>query len=319
VTTWRRKVSFADLLPPLVVGTARLGSPIVGWTWDRAGVFRYLDALVDLGLVAFDLAASYQAGGTERLFGAWLATRPRAGLFLMTKGGHPLPVVAPHRLGKKALTSDLDASLTRLGTDHVDLYWLHRDDEHTPLPEIVQTLADFERSGKIGAYGLSNWRRERVEALRAAARSESLPEPRAVSPQYSLFEWKRPPWPGCVSISGDTTALDYYERSGLPIFAWSPLASGFSTNSKAAGGVYDTPHNHERRRRLHELALARELTPTGLLLSYLKQRRPRSFPIVACRDAERMGENLRALEVRLEPHELDFLEGKSALGPGGRS
>ena len=70
-------MSFVDLLPPLVVGTARIGSPILGWSWDQRRVFRYLDAVTDLGLRAFDLAASYQMGGTERLFGAWLAGRQR--------------------------------------------------------------------------------------------------------------------------------------------------------------------------------------------------------------------------------------------------
>jgi aryl-alcohol dehydrogenase-like predicted oxidoreductase len=300
-----------------VVGTARIGSPFVGWSWDQAATFRYLDALVDLGLVAFDLAASYQVGGTERLFGAWLSKRGRSRIFLTTKGGHPLPVVAPHRLGKKALTSDLEASLSRLRTDRIDLYWLHRDDEHTPLDEIVQTLAGFQKAGKIAAYGLSNWRHGRVEALRQVARSQNLAAPIAVSPHYSLFEWMRPPWPGCVTISGDRAALVYYQEAALPIFAWSPLCGGFSDDPRASGGIYDSPQNQARRKRLLELAAARQVTPTGLLLAYLKQRQSLTFPIVASRNVERMAQNLRALELPLDQSDLEFLEGDPASGPSG--
>jgi len=310
-------VAFVDSFPPLVVGTAHIGSPILGWSWEQSRVFRYLDAVTDLGLRAFDLAASYQVGGTERLFGSWLAGRPRDGVILMTKGGHPVPVVAPHRLGRKALTSDLDGSLSRLRTDHIDLYWLHRDDEHTPLVELVATLAAFQKSGKIAAYGLSNWKQARVEALRQVARAEQLPEPVAVSPQYSLFAWQRPPWPGCVSVSGDQAALGYYRDAGLPIFAWSPLASGFSRDPRAAGGVYDTPTNRGRRTRLLELAKARGTDPNGLLLAYLKHRPPLTFPIVASRDAGRMEHNLRALDLRLDANEIDFLEGGAAPGASG--
>jgi aryl-alcohol dehydrogenase-like predicted oxidoreductase len=296
-------------LPPLVVGTARLGGPVFGWTADRAQLFRYLDALVDLGLYAFDLAASYQIGGTERLFGTWVATRAPTDLFLMTKGGHPLPLIAPHRLGRRALTSDLDASLSRLRADHVDLYWLHRDDEHTPLSEIAQTLTDFRKSGKIRAYGLSNWRAGRVDALAEVARQLGLDPPSAVSPHYSLFEWTRPPWPGCVSISGDRASLESYRKTGLPIFPWSPLASGFLREARASGGVYDSPKNHERKRRLDALARTRGVEPTALLLAYAKQSLPRAFPVVASSNVGRMEQNLRALEIRLDQEEVEFLEG----------
>jgi aryl-alcohol dehydrogenase-like predicted oxidoreductase len=302
-----------DALPPLVVGTARLGGPIFGWTADRAQLFRYLDALVDLGLFAFDLAASYQVGGTERLFGKWISGRGRDGLYLMTKGGHPLPLV-PHRLGRRALTSDLEGSLARLRTDHVDLYWLHRDDEHTPLEQIAQVLTEFRKSGKIRAYGLSNWRAARVAALSETARTLGLDPPVAVSPNYSLFEWTRPPWPGTVSISGDRAALDYYRQADLPVFAWSPLASGFLRDAGASGGVYDSPKNHERKRRLQTLAQERGVEPSALLLAYAKQSLPLAFPVVASSDVRRMELNLQALQLRLEQKELEVLEGSDTSG-----
>src|SRR5215470_8999049 len=124
-------------LPSVVVGTARLGSvfpePLAGRS-RRERELRTLDALVDAGCTAFDLAASYQLGGTERLFGRWIASRRhRDRLFLIGKGGHPYPLVRPNRLGPAALQADLHASLRRLGVERIDLYLLHRDFPGAPL------------------------------------------------------------------------------------------------------------------------------------------------------------------------------------------
>src|SRR5215470_3528328 len=131
-------------LPSVVVGTARLGSvfpePLAGRS-RRERELRTLDALVDAGCTAFDLAASYQLGGTERLFGRWIASRRNRGrLFLVGKGGHPYPGVRPNRLTRSSLEADLHASLRRLGVEQLDLYLLHRDAPGAVLDPIVETL-----------------------------------------------------------------------------------------------------------------------------------------------------------------------------------
>src|SRR5215470_1635458 len=118
-------------LPSVVVGTARLGSvfpePLAGRS-RRERELRALDALLEAGCTAFDLAASYQLGGTERLFGEWLESRGlRDRVFLVGKGGHPYPGVRPNRLTAAALSDDLDSSLRRLRIERLDLYLLHRD------------------------------------------------------------------------------------------------------------------------------------------------------------------------------------------------
>lgn len=283
-------------LPPLFVGTSHLGSVLpLPWTSSTKS-FAYLDGLTELGLTAFDLAASYQAGGTERLFGEWMrARRNRSSLFLATKGGHPVPLIAPHRLGRAALTSDLDSSLRRLGADWVDLYFLHRDDGRTPLTEIAETLVQFRSAGKIRAWGVSNWTHERLEALEHAGASVGLGSPFMTSPQYSLFAWKKPPWPGCVSITGDAAALEYLERRALPVLAWSPLAGGYFSG-KGQGSVYDTPENSVRLGRLTEWAVQNERTPESAVLSFLKASPFPVYPSVATRSLERMKANLLACQ-----------------------
>jgi len=184
-------------VPRIILGTSSLGSVLpdaLVSAGARERGFRYLDEMLQLGCTALDIAASYQIGGTERLIGNWMhARKNRDRLFLITKGGHPYPVVQPHRLTLRALDDDLHASLRRLRTERVELYLLHRDDVDAPLEPIVATLAARHREGKIGAWGVSNWSHERIAALDALARAAGTAL-KASSPHFSLAEWNTPPW-----------------------------------------------------------------------------------------------------------------------------
>lgn len=294
-------------LPALVVGTSPLGSVVPSPFGPSRKELAFLDAALDAGLSAFDLAASYQAGGTERLFGHWLRSRSvRERVFLIGKGGHPLPLVAPHRLGRAALTADLEASLRRLGTDRFDLYLLHRDDGKTPLEEIAETLASFRRSGKILDFGVSNWTASRLATLLEVCRRAGLPEPRATSPHFSLFEWTRPPYPGSVSMSSDAAALELCRRERLLVLPWAPLASGF-VNSDGTKGVFASPENRARLLRLRRLAARRGTTPTALALAYVRSRGVDAHPIVFTTRPERLAENLRNAENLLTSEECAWL------------
>ncbi len=291
----------------LVVGTAHLGLPLSPLSGSRAE-FRYLDELVEAGLVTFDLAASYQAGGTERLFGRWLQrSRVRERLTLIGKAGHPLPLIAPHRLGRQALESDLRGSLKRLGTDYLDVLLLHRDDRVTPLEAIARTLASFLAQGAIRAWGVSNWTHQRLAALMEAGTGAGLPPPAASSPHLSPFGWEQPPWKGCVSISDDEPAQAWYREAGIPILAWSPLAAGFLREPTRNARVYGSPANLLRRARLLDLAAQLGLAPTEIALRYLQSLDLNVHPVVGSTNTLRMRQNARACEQALDPSEVEWL------------
>jgi aryl-alcohol dehydrogenase-like predicted oxidoreductase len=177
-------------VPPVLLGTAGIGSvlpDVLVGSSARDRAFRMLDAMVDAGCTAFDLGASYQIGGTERLFGHWLRARGhRERLFLVGKGGHPVPVLAPHRVTPRALRDDLEATLARLGTGKLDLYMLHRDDANAPLEALAEAIAGFERAGAIGGWGLSNWTHDRIARLDALARAAGASPVAASSPHCAL-------------------------------------------------------------------------------------------------------------------------------------
>lgn len=205
----------------IIIGTSHLGS-VWRTPWSE---FYFLDSLLEAGFSAFDLAASYQLGGTERLFGAWLKARQnRSRLFLISKGGHPYPIVAPHRITPQALQADLEASLKRLQTDYLDLYLLHRDHPDADLPAIADFLIRAKQSGKTKAYGVSNWHHDRISKLGL--------DIAASSPHFSLAAWNKPPWKGCVSIAGDCAAQDFYANTQIPVLAWAPIRG--TTSHEAA-------------------------------------------------------------------------------------
>jgi aryl-alcohol dehydrogenase-like predicted oxidoreductase len=306
-------------IPSVIVGTSRLGSVLpdaVVLPGARDSVFRYLDGVVEAGCFALDLAASYQLGGTERALGHWIASRKnRERLFLISKGGHPIPVIEPHRLTPKALASDLHASLRRLRTARIDLYLLHRDEPGAPLEPILESLVSFQQRGDIAAWGVSNWTHDRVGALDSLARASGVPTVAASSPHFSLAEWSSVPWTGCVSIAGDANieARAFYERTQIPVLAWSPLGRGFF--SKAAAGaqdrVYGGPSNVGRRERARELAQRRGVDVSHVALAYLLSQPFPVFPIVASATPERIKANLGAAELRLTQDELNWLESGS--------
>ena len=306
---------FNTALPRVVVGTSSLGSVLpdgLASSRAREETFAYLDALVEAGATAFDLAASYQIGGTERLFGAWMASRRnRDRLLLIEKGCHPLPVVEPHRLTARALEDDLHASLRRLRVESVDLYLLHRDDEGAPLEPVVRALERARDAGKIGGWGVSNFTHERVRAI-----AEVAGEPPAISsPHFSLFDWTRPPFAGCVSIAGDRgrAARAYYASSGIRVLAWQPLGAGFLGGG--GGRAYASDENRARLRRAERLARGRGLTVGQIALAYLLQQPFPVHAVVASRRVETMKKNLAAEGVRLSPDELRWLESNEGAEP----
>jgi aryl-alcohol dehydrogenase-like predicted oxidoreductase len=313
-------VCSAAALSRIIVGTARLGSllpnPFVTAS-DRERAFGVLDGILELGCSAFDLAASYQVGGAERFIGRWIASRRnRDRLFLISKGAHPYPIIQPHRLNPRALSADLHASLKRLRTERVDLYLLHRDDEDAPLEPILETLTIFQRQGKFGAWGVSNWTHQRIRALATLAQSAGVASAAASSPHFSLLEWRKPPWRGCVSIAGEANreARAYYEKAQLPVLAWSPLGSGFFSprRGRVRRGrglrTYGSLSNVARRQRAEELARKYGRSSAQIALAYLYSQPFPVFAVVGASTTRQMMSNLEATTLRLSVSEIRWLE-----------
>ncbi|HMO47629.1 MAG TPA: aldo/keto reductase [Rubrivivax sp.] len=199
----------------LKVSKLWLGTMMFGGRTDAAEAARIAAAAREAGLNAIDTADVYAGGESERITGRLIAAE-RAHWVLATKLANPTgPGPNERGLSRRHMLAAVDASLQRLGTDWIDLLYLHRDDESTPLEEIAATLAQLIAAGKLRYYGVSNFRAWRVAQLVELCRALKLPQPIANQPPYNA-----------MSRQIEVEVLPACAHYGLGVVAYSPLARG---------------------------------------------------------------------------------------------
>lgn len=277
-----------------------------------SGASILLDAFHEAGGNLFDTAFVYGAGKTEALFGDWQTSRgiARDEFVLIGKGAHS-PLVYPDIIGKQ-----LTQTLERLKTDHVDIYFMHRDNPEVPVGEFVDAMDAEVRAGRIrGPYGGSNWTQERLDAAVAYAEANGKTKPGALSNNFSLAEMIDPVWDGCVAASDDEWKAWLRERQ-LPNFAWSSQGRGFFTERAGRGKIGDaeivrcwySEKNFGRRDRAIELAGKLGRSPIHVALAYVLAQPFPVVPLIGPRTLAELEDSLSALDIRLSPDEVAWLE-----------
>ncbi|WP_018045110.1 aldo/keto reductase [Methylobacterium sp. 88A] len=207
---------------PLALGTMTFGT--ARWGLDEAGSRAVFDAYVERGGNFVDTADVYASGGSETMVGRFVAERGlRDRLVLATKSGFATGS-GPHAggCGAKHVHAAIDGSLRRLGTDYIDLYWLHVWDGITPAEELLETMVGLVRAGKVRYWGLSNTPAWYAAKLATLAASRGLPGPVALQYFYSL-----------VNREVEDEHIPLAAEFGMGMVPWSPLAYGLLT------GKYD--------------------------------------------------------------------------------
>jgi aryl-alcohol dehydrogenase-like predicted oxidoreductase len=202
------------------VSVVGLGCNNFGRRVDEHGTRAVVDAALAAGVTFLDTADIYGDGESETLLGRVLQGR-RDRVVLATKWGKPMGDGAEHRGRREYIRGAIEASLTRLQTNHVDLYQHHEEDPSTPLEETVGTMAELVQEGKIRAFGTSNYGAEVVERTAALAREFGVPY---VSEQ-SEYSW--------LERAAELELLPACERLGLGFIPYFPLASGLLTGKVA--------------------------------------------------------------------------------------
>ncbi len=284
--------------------------------------FQLLDDALAAGINAFDTGRTY--GNNEMLFGEWVASRGvRDRVMVLGKGAHPANG-KDRRVNAVDIQDDIDTSLKTFGFDHIDLYILHRDNEETPVGEIVEVLDRNHKAGKIGGYGGSNWTHHRIREANEYAAANGLTPFVASSPNLSLAVWKQPPWAGCVSIAGpdNADARQWYADNDIAVLPWSSLAGGMMTGRFRRDNLdsfteyldlnsieaYATEDNFRKVDRAEELAKQRDSTIPRVALAYVFDQPMNIFPLAAPRSAEQIADNAEALKLKLTPEEIAWLE-----------
>lgn len=290
---------------------------------NRERSFALLDAVYALGGTTFDTARDYGNGAAERSLGTWIRERGlRDRVAIISKGAHPRGGRA--RVTPEDITADLHESLGHLGVDRIDLYLLHRDNPAVPVGPLVETLNEHHRAGKIGAFGGSNWAHERVREANDYAAARGLAPFTISSPNFSLAEQVRPPWDGCLTVSGPQgeAARAWYREQRMPLFTWSSLAGGFfsgrfsrdnldsftSNLDRLCVDSYCVEANFRRLDRARALAEERGLTIPQIATAYVLNQPDDIYALVGCATGEEFRQNAEASDLTLSETELAWLD-----------
>ena len=306
----------------LCLGTMTFGDD---WGWGSAQdeARKIYEAYREAGGNFIDTANLYTNGNSERFLGEFFAGH-RDEVVLATKYTNAAPGTDPNAGGnqRKNMMQSVDASLQRLGTDYLDVFWLHAWDPLTPVEEVMRGFEDLVRAGKVLYIGISDapaW---------VIAQSNTLAELRGwtayvgMQIEYSLLE-----------RTVERELIPVAEHFGMAVTAWSPLKSGLLTgkylpeNTTADAGarlnqemMKDFATTGERGlatvREVVALAQELEVTPAQVALAWLRHRPVTVIPIVGARKLSQLEDNLQSLSLTLTPAQVARLDDKSAIELG---
>ncbi len=268
------------------------------------------DAYYERGGNVLDSAWVYGRGLCDALIGAWMASRGvRDEMIVIGKGAHS-PLTYPDVIGRQ-----LTESLERLKTDHVDVYFMHRDNLDVPVGEFVDAMDAEIEAGRIRVYGGSNWTRERMDAAFDYAEKTGRHPPGALSNNFSLAEMVNPVWDGVLAASDDPWKA-WLRRRQIPEFAWSSQARGFFTD-RVGPDMRDDPslvnawysdRNFARRARAMDLGRRRGKSPLHVALAYCLHQDFPVVPIIGPLALAELEDSLEALTIELSPEDVGWLE-----------
>jgi aryl-alcohol dehydrogenase-like predicted oxidoreductase len=304
----------------LCLGTMTFGEDW-GWGSSKEESRQVYDAFLEAGGNFIDTANIYTNGTSEALLGEFM-TGHRDRIVLATKYTNAAPGNDPNAAGnhRKSMMRAVEASLQRLKTDYIDLYWLHIWDQITPIEEVMRAFDDLVRQGKILYAGVSDMPAWLVAKANTLAELRDWSSFIGLQIEYSLIE--RTP---------ERELLPMAAELGLGVTAWSPLAGGVLTGKQLEpGGAKDSRQGSEMMRQFlksdaREEAIAREVvavarecghSPAQVALAWLRQRSQPVIPIIGARKLAQVKDNLACIDVNLAPTQIDRLDAVSKIELG---
>ncbi len=303
------------------VAPLMLGGNVFGWTADRDQSFAVLDAFVDGGGDFIDTADVYSVwvpghvgGESETVIGEWLKrSGKRDKVVLATKVGFGMGGGKPG-LSKRYVLEEAEASLRRLGTEYIDLYQSHTDDEGTPIEETLEAYQTLMEQGKVRLIGASNYKGARLREAMEVAKKNGLPAYATLQPEYNL----------CAREGFETDLRPVAEEFGLGVLTFASLANGFLT------GKYKTKEDTKGTKRETRLAkyfdargtrilgaLAEVAGETGAAeasvgLAWIMAQPTVTAPIASATSVKQVGDLLAAVELELTAEQVGRLTEASA-------
>ncbi|MDE3114382.1 MAG: aldo/keto reductase [Pseudomonadota bacterium] len=316
----KRRLGNSDLM----IAPLMFGGNVFGWTADEKASFDILDAFVDAGFNAIDTADVYslwvpghQGGESETVLGKWFAARGRRDkVMLATKVGMLSVDGDKGGLSKAHIAKAVEASLKRLQTDYIDLYFAHRDDEATPLEETLEAFAALMKAGKVRALGASNYTAARLKEALAVSTRHGLPRYEVLQPLYNLYDR--------AAFEDELEAVCTKNEIGVvPYYA---LASGFlSGKYRSEADAKKSPRGQmvvkkyldDRGRKilaaLDSVAARLKVTPAQVALAWMIAKPAITAPIASATSVAQLNDILAAARLKLDAGATAELDAASAF------
>jgi aryl-alcohol dehydrogenase-like predicted oxidoreductase len=284
------------------------------WVLDEEPSRPFIQRALEMGINFFDTADMYSAGASEEVLGRALKDfARREEVVIATKVYNPMGDGPNDRgLSRKHIFDAIDASLRRLGVDHVDLYQIHRFDRETPIEETLEALSDLVRSGKVRYIGASSMHAYQFAKSLYLADLHGWTRFVSMQNHYNL-----------VYREEEREMLPLCREEGIGVIPWSPLARGFLAGNRRRGNQGDTvraktdtfahhmyfqPEDYDVSERLVALAERRGARPAQLALAWLLQQPGVTAPIIGASKMQHLEDAVAALEIRLSEEEMKELE-----------
>ena len=321
LTSYRTLGRSGLVVSPFALGTMTFGAG--RWGAEEEGARAILDAYVEAGGNFIDTADIYGGGRSEEMLGRYIADRAlRERVVIATKFTWNLDPGNPNAggNGRKNIHRALEASLRRLGTDFIDLYWSHFWDMTTPAEEMLETLVGLVRAGKIRYYALSDVPAWYATTIAVLAAERGLPGPIAIQAEYSLVE-----------RTAEREHAPLAAERGLALVPWSPLAGGFLTGKygrddkregaerlnggNPLGSSKFTDRNWSILDVLRTVANEAECPPAKVALAWTIARPVVGALLLGASRPEQVRDNIAALELTLSDSQRSALDKASELEP----
>ncbi len=268
------------------------------------------DAWMEAGGNAFDTGFVYGGGRHEKVVGDWIANRGVAKeVITIVKGAHT-PYCLPG-----AITAQLNISLERLGLDHAPIYVMHRDNPSVPVGEFVDELNALHKSGRIGAFGGSNWSVPRLKEANAYAAKHNLKPMTILNNNLSLAVMEKPVWDGCVTSNTPDT-LAFLRESKIAHVSWSSQARGYFLPEAmrnrlppdtAPETCFGSAANAERRKRAEHLARDMNVSAHNIATAWVLGQSFPSLALVGPRTPGEIASTLPGVALKLDAKQVAWL------------
>lgn len=298
-------------VPPVCLGTGTFGKEA-----DEAAALALMDQAFDAGICFFDTANIYNKGRTEQIVGKWLRNRRNA-VILASKVHFPTGD-GPNDRGssRRHILMEVDKSLARLGTDWLDVLYLHHWDSQTPLEETLSALTTLVEKGKVHYCGVSNFAAWQVMKAVATAKSGGFAPIICMQPMYNL-----------VKRQAEVELLPMAASEGLAVCPYNPLAAGLLTGKYSRGekGRLDENEMYKARyadpayvdvaKRFVAYANDRGQSPAALATAWVMAHPAVTSAIIGARNPEQLEDTLGCVDITLSEEEWSEIAGLSTEPP----